>query len=100
MNVVMISGRIAWIGDARSAGKSTVIDFGVIHSIKIREKNHKTHVTCQMWGAQIQNFLKYKKKGDYIVVKGALRTNEYEKDGRRRSECYVHVEQLDYGPKR
>ena len=56
-------------------------------------------VPCVVYGAQAENFAKYKKKGDLILVQGGITVREGEdKDGNKRTFINVRVDKTEWLP--
>ncbi len=49
-------------------------------------------LTCQFWDKQAERLSEFVKKGDLISVSGAMRVDNWEKEGEKRSKVYVHGE--------
>ena len=49
-------------------------------------------VSFKIWGPRAEPFAKLHKKGDYALLTGKFATDNYEKDGQRRSFSYMKVD--------
>ncbi|MGV3525575.1 MAG: single-stranded DNA-binding protein [Candidatus Sericytochromatia bacterium] len=49
-------------------------------------------ITCQFWDKNAERLSEFVKKGDLISVSGAMRVDNWEKEGEKRSKVYVHGE--------
>lgn len=49
-------------------------------------------ITCQFWDKNAERLSEFVKKGDLISVSGALRVDNWEKEGEKRSKIFVHGE--------
>jgi single-strand DNA-binding protein len=51
-----------------------------------------TFVEVKIWGASAENFSKFARRGQEILVEGSLRQDRWEDDqGNKRSKLYVNV---------
>ena len=71
-------------------------------NIAIPEYNKKTKkeepnwIACECFGKTAENIAEYFKKGHKIGVVGKLKTDQWEKDGVKRSKTYVVVDSFDF----
>lgn len=49
-------------------------------------------ISCQFWDKNAERLSEFVKKGDLISVSGAMRVDNWEKEGEKRSKVYVYGE--------
>ena len=84
MNKVMLIGRICNDLKKKYIGDSTVVQVSL--AVQRRFKNSKNEydtdfVQCELWGHNADFLVKNFAKGDMVAFEGAIRNNNYEKDG-------------------
>ena len=102
MNNVNYSGRISKITPANRGDKEFCY-------VTIARNNGKTKdgkdipadfISFQAWGNNAQFLKQYCAVGEHIAVEAHLKMNNYEKDGQKRSELIVVIDEIDRGDKR
>lgn len=61
-----------------------------------RNKEETDFINCVAWEKTAENIAEYFKKGSQIAVQGAIRTGNYEKDGRTIYTTDVWVYKFDF----
>lgn len=61
-----------------------------------RNKDETDFVNCVAWEKTAENIAEYFKKGSQIAVQGAIRTGNYEKDGRTVYTIDVWIYKFDF----
>lgn len=61
-----------------------------------RNKDETDFINCVAWEKTAENIAEYFKKGSQIAVQGAIRTGNYEKDGRTIYTTDVWVYKFDF----
>jgi len=61
-----------------------------------RNKDETDFINCVAWEKTAENIAEYFKKGSQIAVQGAIRTGNYEKDGRTIYTTDVWVYKCDF----
>ena len=86
LNQVVLVGRIAKdpeVKELEDGKKVSNITLAVPRSYKNADGVHETDfIDCTLWNNLATNTTEYCKKGDIVGVKGLLRTDNYEKDGK------------------
>ena len=97
MNKVMLIGRICNDLKKKYTGDSTVIQVSL--AVQRRFKNAKNEydtdfIQCELWGHNADFLEKNFSKGDMVAFEGAIRNNNYEKDGVKHYSNKIVVESV------
>lgn len=100
MNKVFLTGRIANDLEIRatSTGKS-VCEFRLATNRPTNRDGERIadFINCRVWNKLAENLEKYQKKGNLIAVMGRVQVENYtDKDGNKKRNVYVLVEDLEY----
>jgi single-strand DNA-binding protein len=68
-----------------------VVNFRVAWSEKFKERENKLFLECKAFSGLAEHIAKYFVKGQEIAVEGKLNTEEWEKDGQKRSKIVLMV---------
>ena len=106
MNTVLLGGNLTESPDLRYTGSGTAVANATLatnerykDSDGELQENTVFH-DLVIWGPQAEVLSEYADKGQYIVVRGALQTNEWEDDdGNNRYDTEVKVLEFDFGPR-
>jgi len=95
MNNVCLFGRIANDLELKTttSGKS-ICNFNI--AINKFNNDGTNFIPCRVWNKIAENLVRYKKKGDQIVIVGSVETNDYEKEGQKRKYVYINANQIHY----
>ena len=63
-------------------------------------KKKTTWVDCTKFGGNAESLAKIIHKGLFVVVRGSIAVDTYEKDGQKRKVTFVTVDDVQFGPKR
>ena len=66
-------------------------NFRIAWSEKIKERENKLFLDCKAFGSTAKFIGQYFSKGQEILVEGKLNTEEWEKDGQKRSKIALMV---------
>jgi len=93
VNMIGRSTADAVVKDVSSTSK--VATFRIVSNKRIKRKNGEkdeksTFVDVEVWGQRAEYAGNYIKKGTPVLVKGELETDEWEKDGQRRSKLKIY----------
>jgi len=100
MNINILRGNLARDPDLRTVttnGKSTsVVNFTIAVSREYVKSNGEkdkitTFVPCEAWDSGAEIIGKSFKKGDLVLVEGALRNDSWQKDGVKHNSLKVRV---------
>ena len=98
LNHTCVQGRLVdapAFGDTNAGGKYA--NFRVAWSEKYKEKEVKLYLDCKAFSGTAQFMEKYmNQKGQEIVVEGRLNTEEWEKDGQKRSKIVLVVNSVHF----
>lgn len=100
MNRVILTGRIAndLVLKATSTGKS-ICDFRLATNRPVTRDGERVadFINCRVWNKTAENLTMYQSKGNLIAVIGRLQVENYQdKEGNKRNNTYVLVEDLEY----
>ena len=100
MNKVFLIGRITKDIETKSAGNSTLAEFGLAVNHKYtangEKKEKASFFNCKAWGKTGEIIAKYFQKGSKILIEGRLDQNSWEKDGQKRSSVEIIVESFEF----
>ena len=108
MNTVIIGGNLVADPEYRVVGESGVVKFRLISDRKYTtkagdKKTEATGIDFEAWGKTAELINQYVIKGQYVLVKGRLKEDRWEKDGQKRSRIMVSVsdgaEGIQFGQK-
>ena len=101
MNNVVMNGRLGKKPEVRTlTSGSTVANFSIANNEVFKNKAGEKVETVdwfdvEVWGRNAEIAEKYLKKGSQISLAGRLKTSSWEdKDGNKRSKCFIKVSQL------
>lgn len=95
MNVVSIVGRLTKTPELVYAGAHLKCDFTVAVSRPFK-KDEADFINCIAWNKTAEIITKWFQKGSWISVIGSIRTDSYEKDGRKNFSTKVSVERIGF----
>lgn len=73
-----------------------VCNFRIAWSEKYRERETKCFLECKSFGAQAEFIASRFAKGNEVVVEGKLTTEEWEKDGQKRSKNVLLLDKIHF----
>lgn len=100
LNVTILSGHI---GNIETNEEKEVLSFSLAVTYEKKENGEKTKSTdwvrCVGFGSKVK-LANYLKKGQFIQVRGRLKTNVYQKDGEetKRKDMFVVIEDVIFVP--
>lgn len=101
INSVVIQGRLARDPEIKTTQSGiAVANFTVCWSDRYKETETKLFVFCRAWRGTAEFIEKYFKKGQEIAVEGRLITEEWEKDGEKKSRVVLDVRGVHFCGKR
>lgn len=101
INSVVIQGRLARDPEIKNTQSGiAVANFTVCWSDRYKETETKLFVFCRAWRGTAEFIEKYFKKGQEIAVEGRLITEEWEKDGEKKSRVVLDVRGVHFCGKR
>lgn len=101
INSVVIQGRLARDPEVKTTQSGiAVANFTVCWSDKHKETETKLFIFCRAWRGTAEFIEKYFKKGQEIAVEGRLITEEWEKDGEKKSRVVLDVRGVHFCGKR
>ena len=106
MNIAMLGGNLTDEPELRYTGAGTAVANATIATNE-RYKNNEGELVedvvfhdCVIWGNQAEVIAEYADKGQYIVARGVIQTNEWEdQNGMTRRDKEVKVLEFDFGPR-
>jgi len=101
LNHVAYQGRLVADPEMRDTNSGVkVANYRVAWSEKYKEVERKCFLECKAFGTLAEFVGKYFHKGQEIVVEGKLVTEEWEKDGQKRSKIVLNCSGAHFcGPK-
>ena len=97
MNRVIISGRITNDLELRTTANGKHF---VAFNIAVNEgsgENQTTHFfNVNAWEANADFLIKYMEKGRKLLIEGSLKTNQYEKEGKKYTNTYILANHFDF----
>jgi single-strand DNA-binding protein len=105
VNRVFLTGRIGKDPELRySAGGQAILAFSLATDERHKDRDGQWQSRpewhrCVVFGRQAEGLDKILHKGKFLVVEGALRTREWEKDGSKRWSTEIVVREVDLGPR-
>lgn len=97
MNRIVISGRITNDLELRTTASGKHF---VAFNIAVNEgsgENQTTHFfNVNAWEANADFLIKYMEKGRKLLIEGSLKTNQYEKEGKKYTNTYILATHFDF----
>ena len=95
MNSVSLAGRITKDLDLKCTPNGKyVCEFSL--AVNRIGTDKADFITCQIWGTQAENLVKYQGKGSLVGIVGSLRVDTYEIEGTKRYKTYVLVNNIEF----
>jgi len=100
MNIVVLKGNLTKDPEVKTInanGKTTsVAQFSIAVNRHYKKADGSkeqsvTYVDCEAWDTGAETLGKYAKKGDPLLINGALKLDQWETDGQKRSKLKVRV---------
>lgn len=92
VNHLCLQGRLVADPELKDTNNGTkVVNFRVAWSEKFRERENKLFLECKAFSGLAEHIAKYFVKGQEIAIEGKLNTEEWEKDGQKRSKIVLMV---------
>jgi len=106
MNTILLAGNLTDEPELRYTGSGTAVANATVATNE-RYKNQQgelieeaTFHDLVIWGNQAEVMSEYADKGQFLVIRGAVQTNEWEdNDGKTRRDKEVKVLEFDFGPR-
>lgn len=97
LNLVVIMGRICKPLELRYSSELAILNFDIANNVRVKNGDVTTFVRCSVFGRQAEILNQYANKGDRLLVKGSLRTDNYTaQDGTNKSYMYILVDGFDF----
>lgn len=101
LNTITVIGNLVKDGETRVSPSGTYFSrFTVASNEKTRERESVSFIPCVLFGKLAEVLGASLRKGTKIAVSGRLASNNYEKDGVKRYELQVKVDNLQILSKR
>src|ERR1700677_2677051 len=97
INRVLLIGNLTGDPERIEAGKSKIVNASLAnHQFFENGQEERQEVTTfveiKIWGASAENFAKFARRGQEILVEGSLRQDRWEDDqGNKRTKLYLNV---------
>jgi single-strand DNA-binding protein len=92
-------GRVAKMGEVRSAGNSEVLNVRVAVDNGWGDKKKTDFFNLGIWGKQARTMEGLLKVGSLVSFAGEFSSREYDYQGAKRTDLEVRVDRLDLGPR-
>jgi single-strand DNA-binding protein len=96
---ITISGYVAVNPEIKEVGGSTVANFSIPVSHKVKDQEITTWFRCAVWGKRAEIIAKYVEKGSFLIVNGSLSARTYEGGKGPGFSLEVNVNDFSFGPK-
>lgn len=94
---ITICGHLGRDASTKDVGDTTVTDFSIAVSHKVKGERVTTWYRCTLWGSRGEKLAPSLTKGSAIIVSGALEPREYKgKDGSDKLSLEIRVDQLGF----
>lgn len=100
LNEIKIVGRATADAVVKQLSEnSTVATFRIVSNRQIKKRDgtkgeKSTFVDVEVWGQRAEYAGNYIKRGTPVLVQGQLETDEWEKDGQRRSKLKIYANSI------
>jgi single-strand DNA-binding protein len=97
INRVLLIGNLTGDPELIEAGKSKIVNASLANhqffeNGQEERQEATTFVDIKIWGSSAENFAKFVRRGQEILVEGSLRQDRWEDDkGNKRSKLYLNV---------
>ena len=97
LNRVLLIGNLTGDPELIEAGKSKIVNASLAnHQFFENGQDERQEVTTfveiKIWGSSAENFAKFARRGQEILVEGSLRQDRWEDDqGSKRTKLYLNV---------
>lgn len=96
-NKMILQGRLTADPELKTTTSGvSVCEFTVAWSEKYKEIETKCFLRCKAWRGTADFLCKYFVKGQEIIVDGKMQTEEWEKDGEKKSRTILSVDQIHF----
>lgn len=101
MNVVVLKGNLTRDPELKYIANGTAVtNFTIAVNRHFKRQDgskdkETTYVDCEVWDSAAEHLAEYCSKGDPILVQGALKLDQWETDGQKRSRLKVRVNNFD-----
>jgi single-strand DNA-binding protein len=102
INRVLLIGNLTGDPELIEAGKSKIVNATLAnHQSFENGQETTTFVEIKIWGSSAENFAKFARRGQEILVEGSLRQDRWEDDkGNKRSKLYLNVVTWQFAQRR
>lgn len=97
VNSVVLQGRLTADIELRYTQSSIAhAEFTVAWSEKYKDTESKCFMRCKAWRSTAEFLEKYFKKGQEIAIQGKMLTEQWEKDGNKKSRMVCLVDKVNF----
>lgn len=102
LNRMILQGRLTADPEVKhTASDVAYSEFTLAWSEKYKEVETKCFLRCKAWRSSAEFLEKYFSKGQEAIMEGRMVTEEWEKDGEKKSRTVCIVDKINFcGPKR
>jgi len=100
LNEIKIIGRATADAQVKQIGENSILaTFRIVSNRQVKKRNGEkseksTFVDVEVWGQRAEYAGNYVKKGTPVFVQGQLETDEWEKDGQKRSKLKIYANSI------
>ena len=96
LNRVILQGRLVRDIEVQEVGGFPMTEFTVAWSEKYNDYETKCFMKCKAWRATAEHLSRYFTKGKELIIEGKMVTDEWEKDGEKKSKTYCTVDKVHF----
>ena len=97
VNKIILQGRMVADAELKTVGDNiSITEFTVAWSEMYKDTERKLFLRCKAWRGTADFISKYFKKGQQIIIEGSMQTEEWEKDGEKKSRTICTIEKADF----
>lgn len=97
VNKIILQGRLVADAELRIVGDGiSTTEFTVAWSETYKDTERKLFLRCKAWRGTAEFITNYFKKGQQIIIEGNMQTEEWTKDGEKKSRTVCNVEKASF----
>ena len=92
VNKIILQGRLVADAELKIVGDGiSTTEFTVAWSEKYKDTERKLFLRCKAWRGTAEFITNYFKKGQQIIIEGNMQTEEWTKDGEKKSRTVCNI---------
>ena len=100
MNKYMAIGNLTQDPECKDIGETKVCNFGIAvneyYYSNGEKKKNTLFIDVETWSKQAENCTKFLSKGKKVAIEGKLKTNSWEKNGKKFTKIFVLAEKVHF----